>query len=174
MSWDKCIEMLNKKDNIQGTEYIALNERSSFDLNTGLPDTEYQQINEDEVKLYIDTKLSNLKYPYELDDMPEQSQLLDDINDAILAMKTRLKRIGIVPDMMVSLEVFNEEITIMNTSKTESNGTLKCRMDPRLLRRILDKSSHWNNAEIGCHIEFDRKPNYYSPDIHTALQFFHL
>ena len=174
VSWDKCIEMLNKKDNIQGTEYIALNEGSSFDLNTGLPDTEYQPINEDEVKLYIDTKLSNLKYPYELDDMPEQSKLLDDINDAILAMETRLKRIGIVPDMMVSLEVFNEEITIMNTLETESNGTLKCRMDPRLLRRILDKSSHWNNAEIGCHIEFDRKPNYYSPDIHTGLQFFHL
>lgn len=174
MTWDKCIELLNKKDNIQGTEYIALNEGTTFDLNTGLPDKEYQPINEDEVKRYIDTKLSNLKYPYELDDMPDQSQLLNDINNAILAMETRLQKIGIVPDMMVTLEVFNEEITIMNTLETESNGTLKCSIDPRLLRRILDKSAHWNNAEIGCHIEFDRKPNYYSPDIHTALQFFHL
>ena len=174
MTWDKCIELLNKKDNIQGTEYIALNEGTTFDLNTGLPDKVYQPINEDEVKRYIDTKLSNLKYPYELDDMPDQSQLLNDINNAILAMETRLQKIGIVPDMIVTLEVFNEEITIMNTLETESNGTLKCSIDPRLLRRILDKSAHWNNAEIGCHIEFDRKPNYYSPDIHTALQFFHL
>ena len=166
--------MLNKKDNIHGTEYIALNEGTSFDLSTGRPDAEYKPINEEEVELYIDSKLSMLKYPYELDDMPDQSKLLDDINDAILAMETRLKKIKFVPDMSVSIEVFNKEITIINASEAESNGILKCAMDPRLLRRILDKLSHWNNAEIGCHIEFDRKPNYYSPDIHTALQFFHL
>lgn len=174
MSWDQCIKMLNKKDNIHGTEYIALNEGTSFDLSTGRPDAEYKPINEEEVELYIDSKLSMLKYPYELDDMPDQSKLLDDINDAILAMETRLKKIKFVPDMSVSIEVFNKEITIINASEAESNGILKCAMDPRLLRRILDKLSHWNNAEIGCHIEFDRKPNYYSPDIHTALQFFHL
>ena len=46
--------------------------------------------------------------------------------------------------------------------------------DLRLLRRILNRKSHWNNADIGCHIEYDRKPNYYSPDISTMLQFLHL
>ena len=174
MTWDKCIEMLNTKDNINGTEYIALNEGTSFDLSTGLPDKEYQPINEDDIKLYIDSKLSKLKYHYELDDMPEKSKLLNDVNNATLAMEKRLERLKIIPDMTVSIEIFNEEIIIMNASGTKSNGTLKCSMDPRLLSKILNRSSHWNNSEIGCHIEFVRTPNYYSPDIHTALQFFHL
>ena len=44
-------------------------------------------------------------------------------------------------------------------------------MDLRLLRRILDRKSHWNNAEIGCHINFVRKPNKMDPDVHKALYF---
>ena len=47
-------------------------------------------------------------------------------------------------------------------------------LDERLLNRILDRKSHWNNAEIGCHIEIDRKPNIYEIDSHTMMQFFHL
>ena len=47
-------------------------------------------------------------------------------------------------------------------------------LDERLLNRILDRKSHWNNAEIGCHIEIDRKPNIYEKDSHTMMQFFHL
>jgi hypothetical protein len=51
---------------------------------------------------------------------------------------------------------------------------LTCSLDSRLMRRILDRVSHWNNAEIGCHIQFVRTPNSYEPDLHTALQFLHL
>ena len=174
MTWDKCIEMLNKKDNIIGTDYIALNEGTSFDLSTGLPDQEYQPIDENEVKLYIDSSLSKLKYSYESDEMPSQLKLYNDINASILAMNERLERINFVPDMNVFIEVFDKELPIFEVSKTQSNGTLKCSMDPRLLRRILDRNTHWNNAQVGCHIEFIRTPNYYSPDIHTALAFFHL
>jgi len=47
-------------------------------------------------------------------------------------------------------------------------------MDDRLMRRILDKKSHWNNAEIGTRISFHRVPNKMEPDAHTALCFFHL
>ena len=106
--------------------------------------------------------------------MPNKLKLEDDISTAVLAMNERLERIKLVPDMCVFLEVFEKEIPIIEVSENLSKGTLKCKMDPRLLRRILDRSSHWNNAEIGCHIEFIRKPNYYSPDMHTALQFFHI
>ena len=47
-------------------------------------------------------------------------------------------------------------------------------MDSRLLRRILDRKSHWNNTEIGGHIIFFRKPNRMEPDLNTCLSFFHL
>ena len=174
MSWDKCIEMLNNKEKIQGTEYIALNEGTTFDLDSGEPDCQYQLIDENEIEAYIESTLSKLKYPYELDEMPDKLKLEEDINKAVSAMNERLDRIKIIPDMCVFLEVGEKEIPIIKVSGSLSKGNLKCTMDLRLLRRILDRSSHWNNAEIGCHIEFTRKPNYYSPDMHTALQFFHL
>jgi UDP-MurNAc hydroxylase len=174
MSWDKCIEMLKDKENIQATEYIALNEGTTFDLDSGEPDCQYQQIDENKIKVYVESTLSKLKYPYELDEMPDKLKLEEDINKAVSAMNERLDRIKLIPDMCVFLEVGEKEIPIIKVSDSLSKGNLKCTIDPRLLRRILDRSSHWNNAEIGCHIEFSRKPNYYSPDIHTALQFFHL
>lgn len=40
-----------------------------------------------------------------------------------------------------------------------------------LIKNLLKKG---NNADIGCHIKYYRKPNYYSPDISTMLQFLHL
>ena len=174
MSWDTCIEMLNNKENIQGTEYIALNEGTTFDLDSGEPDCQYQLIDENEIEAYIESTLSKLKYPYELDEMPDKLKLEEDINKAALAMNERLDRINLIPDMRVFLEVGEKEIPIIKVSDSLSKGSLKCTIDLRLLRRILDRSSHWNNAEIGCHIEFIREPNYFSPDMHTALQFFHL
>jgi len=51
---------------------------------------------------------------------------------------------------------------------------IRCSMDLRLLQRILRREAHWNNAEIGCHIDFWREPNEYHPDIHVLLSFFHL
>ena len=56
----------------------------------------------------------------------------------------------------------------------KKNNILVCKMDNRLLRRILNKKSHWNNAEIGAHINFFRKPDKMEPDIHRALCFLHL
>jgi UDP-MurNAc hydroxylase len=174
MTWDKCIEMLNNRENIQGTEYIALNEGTTFDLDSGEPDCQYQLIDENEIEAYIESTLSKLKYPYELDEMPDKLKLEEDINKAVSAMNERLDRINLIPDMRVFLEVGEKEIPIIKVSDSLSKGSLKCTIDLRLLRRILDRSSHWNNAEIGCHIEFIREPNYFSPDMHTALQFFHL
>lgn len=54
---------------------------------------------------------------------------------------------------------------------------LMCDLNRVLLEDILEKRSHWNNAEIGCHIDFYRyptSPKEYRPDLHTMLSFFHV
>ena len=66
----------------------------------------------------------------------------------------------------------NEKIKVIEG--LDKNRELVCQMDNRLLRRILDKKSHWNNSEIGAHISFNRIPNNMEPDLHTSLSFFHL
>ena len=69
-------------------------------------------------------------------------------------------------------KVEDKSVNVISTK--DPKGKIECSLDLRLLKRILDRKSHWNNAEIGCHIELNRSPNYYSPDVHTALQFLHL
>jgi UDP-MurNAc hydroxylase len=45
-------------------------------------------------------------------------------------------------------------------------------LPPALLAGIINRKYHWNNAEIGCHIEFWRDGEY-DPDLHTMMSFFH-
>ena len=131
MTWDECIKMLNKKDSIQGTKYIALNERTTFDLDSGEPDREYHPTDKNEIEVYIKSTLSKMKYPYEFDEMPDKLKLEDDIYKAVLAMNERLERIKIVPDMCVFIEVYGKEIPIIEVSDSLSKGNLKCKMDHR-------------------------------------------
>lgn len=49
---------------------------------------------------------------------------------------------------------------------------LICYLDSRLLYRILTRKSHWNNADVGCHIDYRRKGEY-NPDVHMIMSFFH-
>ena len=172
MTWDKCIEMLNKKNSIQGTEYIALREQDIFDLDTGMSNKEYIPINENEIKNYIQNVLAKIKYPYENDSIPNIEKLIKDLVLSSSKMYERLNRIKLIPDMDVYIKVEDKSINVLSAENPK--GKIECSLDLRLLKRILDRKSHWNNAEIGCHIEFNRSPNFYSPDIHTALQFLHL
>ena len=46
-------------------------------------------------------------------------------------------------------------------------------MEGDVLRRILSRELHWNNAELACSIMFDRRPNVYAPDVHMLMSFLH-
>ena len=72
----------------------------------------------------------------------------------------------------VYIEINKKKIKIVEGS--DKNRDLFCQLDNRLLRRILDKKAHWNNAELGTHINFKRYPNKMDPDVHTLMSFFHL
>ena len=124
------------------------------------------------MKDYIESTLSKIEYPYERDKNPNLNTLQKDLEKSIELLKLRIKKINLKPDMTVSIFLNKKETFICKPKSPK--GKLECRLDSRLLKRILHKDSHWNNAEIGCHIDFNRSPNYYSPDIHTMLQFLHL
>ena len=171
-TWDKCIEILKNKEKLQQTKYIALREQDIFDLDTGMSNKEYIPIDENEVENYINNVLEKIKYPYENNSMPNIEKLVEDLFLSSSKMYERLNRINLIPDMDVFIEVEDKSINVLSTENPK--GKIECSLDLRLLKRILDRKSHWNNAEIGCHIEFNRSPNYYSPDMHTALQFLHL
>ena len=170
-TWDECAKFLNEKIDFD-TKTICLRENDEVDIKTMTTNRPYIPIDQNEVNFYIEDSLSSIVYEYEKDDYPDLDILKKDIILASAKMKDRCKKISLNPDMDVSIKIDKLELDICNTLNPK--GKLLCSMDTRLLRRILDRISHWNNAEIGCHIEFERKPNYYSPDIHTMLQFYHL
>ena len=130
-----------------------------------------------EIYLYSSTKLENSiylykKYGYENDEIPNISTLKDEINLASNKFFDRLKKFDIEIKSNVYLKIENQNIQIVKGK--DNNRHLYCDLDLRLLNRILHKKAHWNNAEIGTHINFKRIPNKMDPDVHTCMNFFHL
>lgn len=177
-TWDECAKWLRSHD-LGPTEIVLLRENDTLNISQGSADHQYQPIDLVEMKKYIDEGLSKIKYPYQLDDFPEKKQLIVDIERGAKGMMQRMVKFGISSSFSVILKVYNEryqiypEFKLMNIDE-KPNCILECQLDERLLRNILDRKSHWNNAEIGAHVSLIRSPNNYEPDLHTALQFFHI
>ena len=64
---------------------------------------------------------------------------------------------------------------LLKTKICELERYVMFTVDPRLLIRLLrgPKFAHWNNAEIGSHIIFQRKPNEFERGLYYCICFFH-
>lgn len=83
------------------------------------------------------------------------------------------ERLGCFPRCVVSVNGFVFHLAEDDACIVEDiENRLDCTLDHLLLQRILNREEHWNNAELGCHIMFDRKGPY-MPDVHTLMSFFH-
>ena len=101
-----------------------------------------------------------------------QDRLLNDINEAAKKLSENVEKFNIKLQSNVFIEIDNENIPIVKGLNKDLK--LYCKLDLKLLRRILDRKAHWNNAEVGTHINFKRYPNKMDPDVHTCMSFFHL
>lgn len=175
---DECAKWISKNYNGE-TEVVLLRENDSLNIESGKLDNQYIPINTHEMQEYIRNQLSKIKYPYQNDDQPNINKLIIDLKTSSEKMLDRCLRFKLKSSFKVIIKIEGLDYQIYpHFEKTQfflsNEKTLLCSLDTRLLRRILDKKSHWNNAEIGAHIKFIRNPNTYDPDLHTALQFLHL
>ena len=177
-TWDICANELNLRG-LTSTQTLCLRENDVFNVGTGESNRAYVPIDEIAMARYVED-ISSMSYPYQSDSAPLLDVLLDDIEVASKGMHERMLRYSISSPTCIYLELEGTRCQIhpifeRHAQPVQSDSSsLTCSLDPRLMRRILDRVSHWNNAEIGCHVEFVRSPNIYEPDLHTALQFFHL
>jgi len=175
-TWDVCADQLNEIG-LTTSDVVRLRENDVLNIDTGETNRAYEPLDTKHMEQYIH-QVSSDKYPYELDNTPDSTGIIADLETASDRMRLRMERAGITSDRTVTIDVDGSPIQIHPTFsiETDLNATprLACSLDLRLLRRILDRVSHWNNSEIGCHVEFNRVPNEYQPDLHTALQFLHL
>ena len=129
--------------------------------------------NQEKIKLlYLYQSIKDKKYDYENDNMPDVSKLIDEVKMASTKLLERVKKFNIQLKSNVFIKVGKENVQIVKGQ--DSDRHLYCDLDLRLLNRILNKKAHWNNAEIGTHINFKRVPNKMDPDVHTCMSFFHL
>jgi UDP-MurNAc hydroxylase len=178
ITWDECARLLKELD-IGNCEVKLLREGDTLDLETLESDRPYVPIDTSDMNEYITDTIAGRRYPYQLDPAPDALKLVEDARESSVRMLDRMARLKLKSDFNVYIRIFDalykfypsfEEVDLADVVAP----SLSCSMDERLLRRILDRKSHWNNAEIGAHISFRRHPNRYEPDLHTALQFFHL
>ena len=169
-TWDECADYLKKNLNSK-TNVICLRENQTFDISNQVSLENYERIDLSDMKKYIQI-IKNHKYDYEYDEMPDIKKLKDDIKLSKEKLLERSKKFDIYIKSNVFIDLDGEKINILNGK--EVNRELICSMDNRLLRRILDRKSHWNNAAIGTHITFKRTPNKMEPDVDTLMSFFHL
>ena len=76
---------------------------------------------------------------------------------------------------MVKISADGSGYDIINESDFNDDKYVSYKVDYKLLNRILKgpKFAHWNNAEIGSHIEFSRRPEIYERKLYYSMSFFH-
>jgi UDP-MurNAc hydroxylase len=164
---------------------IILNSGSSFDVSTGKTSESYIRINLQEKKKYIENILSKQKYDYELDDFPEHEYLISLIPKSYERFESKRKELGFSSDTVIMLNLLEKIVIItcngngykiISSQETaQFNKYVKMTLDPRLLAWLLKGPRYavWNNAEIGSHIHFERKPNVYERGLFYCMSFFH-
>jgi len=164
---------------------VLLNSYEWFDLETGKVSKEYEPVNYDEKIRYVEEVLSKYKYDYEQDDEPSLSDFLDLLGKSYERYNTKRKELNFQTDTNVYIYLPEEKMAkiscsdngfeIIDSADFNDDRYVTYRVDPKLLLRILKgpRYAHWNNAEIGSHIQFSRKPEIYERALYFSMNYFH-
>ncbi len=165
---------------------ILLNSEAYFDLETETPSEEYTPIDADARREYVQTELAERTFPYEDDDRPTLSELVDLVDPAFEHMDEKREGIDWESDTTVIVDLVDDQVAAMSMNGDgyqvttaddvdTSDGYVRISMDERLLARILrgPQYAHFNNAQIGSHIGFEKQPDIYERPLYYALSFFH-
>jgi len=165
---------------------IILNSKADFNLDDYSISKKYTPIKLSEKEKYILEKLSKQKYDYEFDDEPSTENLISLISKAYERYENRRKEIGFSSETNIIIKISANKILVMST---KGNGYeicdindlekfekfVKISLDLRLLNWLLKgpKYAHWNNAEIGSHLRYERNPEIYERGLYHSLSYFH-
>jgi UDP-MurNAc hydroxylase len=143
---------------------------ATYDLATGKSDLAYVPIDVTAKKNHIRDVLSSR--PFEYDDDPGTSpELLDDlVRRARERLESKRKEQLIVSPTTVIANGYE-----LPMGDIPDGSYIKMDVEPKLFARIMrgPKFAHWNNAEIGSHIRYDRKPDVFDRGIDNLMSFFH-
>ena len=165
---------------------IILNSQSSFDINTGKQSHDYKRITEQEKNDYIKNTLSKVKLDYEYIQDPSDDEILSLIPKSYDRFVYQCNQLNWSSDTIVLIKLSNTNYILItcngngwkvissdDTAKYEKY--VKMSLDKRLLKWILmgPRYGHWNQAEGGSHIMYERKPNIYERALFYCMSYFY-
>jgi UDP-MurNAc hydroxylase len=171
---------------IEKSRCIVLNPGSSFDMETGQSSEPYQKIDKIQRDLYIDNVLAKRKLDYEYEKEPEIEEIKSLIGKCYERFEKKRKELRFSSDTTVLVKLSKEELLAISCNGSgwrivnqksihDYKKYEKLSLDTRLLKWILSgpRYAHWNVAENGSHITFERKPNVYERGLYYCLAFFY-
>ena len=176
----------SKNIDIEKSKCVILNPSSSFDTEMGQSSEPYKKIDKIQKQQYIDTILVKRKLDYEYENEPEIEEIKSLIGKCYERFERKRKELRFSSDTIVLMNLSNEEFLaitcngngwkiINQKSIHDYKKYVKLSLDTRLLKWILlgPAHAHWNVAENGSHITFERKPNVYERGLYYCLAFFY-
>ena len=157
---------------------VLLNPKESFDLTTGKDSSPYLPINLEKKKDYIKNILSKRKMDYEDDPEPSINELKKLIQKSFVRFESMRKKINFSSNTRIILDFSSRDLVVISCNGNGINFIkkddlkkykqyVKMFLDKKLLKRLLEgpakwtDQGHWNIAEGGGHIFFDRVPDTY-------------
>ena len=176
----------SKNIDVEKSRCVVLNPSSSFDTEMGQPSEPYKKIDKIQKQQYIESVLAKRKLDYEYEKEPEIEEIKSLISKCYERFERKRKELRFSSDTMVLVKLSSEEFLaiscngdgwkIINQKNIHNyKKHVKLSLDTRLLKWILSgpKYAHWNVAENGSHITFERKPNVYERGLYYCLAFFY-
>jgi UDP-MurNAc hydroxylase len=168
-----------------GGRGVLLNSFEWYDLDSDSVSNEYVPIDYDEKIRYVEEVLSKFKYEYEDDSEPKLQQFLELIPDAYKRYNSKREEIRFESDTnvyiylpenkMCKISCKGDGFEIIDQENFNDERYVTYNVDFKLLYRILrgPRYAHWNNAEIGSHIMFSRRPEVYERGLYFSMNYFH-
>ena len=157
-----------------------LNYNEFFDLQTELASSQYSPISKLDRANYISSTARHFKYNYEDDEFPSDEVICDLFRKAIPRLKRKQMEVGLFEDMHLIFDLPSGSFGVIDLKQLEFctvdkieeiKNYQRFKLDPRLLKRALTGPhlANWNNIEIGAHLDFDRQPDVFRPNIHILV-----
>ena len=160
-----------------GVRSVSTGMGGRLDVATGREEEPGTSYSYEDILSYADRQLAGITYAYEREAVPESSHLRELVQKAEVNLRQRLERFGIFPDWKVAFRsaLDDSDLGLVRLAKSgDGSREMLCTLDDRLLLNILERRSHWDNAQVGSHIRFSRNCHpEYSQEVHTLLSFLH-
>ena len=176
----------SKNIDVEKSKCIILNPGSIFDTETGQPSEPYKKIDKIQKQQYIQNVLAKRKLDYESEQEPEIDEIKSLIGKCYERFERKRKELRFSSETTVLIKLSSEEFLAISCNGNgwkiikqknidDYKNYVKLSLDTRLLKWILSgpRYAHWNVAENGSHITFERMPNVYERGLYYCLAFFY-